>query len=117
MIRVLIIDDEPQIVSILDTIITSILACEVTKAYSCKEAYRILEEYPADIIFLDINLGDGDGYEVLRKVPEGDTKVVMMSAYFTERKDEAKQKGASLFIEKPFTKEAVVNSLKTLAYL
>ena len=45
---------------------------EVSTAYvgSAEECYRFLEDYTIDLMLLDINLGDGTGFEVCRKIRE-----------------------------------------------
>lgn len=45
---------------------------EVSTAYvgSAEECYRFLEDNTIDLMLLDINLGDGTGFEVCRKIRE-----------------------------------------------
>lgn len=38
------------------------------KAYTCKDAVRLIDAHEPDLIFLDIELSDGDGFSILRSI-------------------------------------------------
>lgn len=40
---------------------------EVQSLFSCKEAEQEIHSFQADLLLLDVNLGDGSGFELLRK--------------------------------------------------
>ncbi|MCH2037301.1 MAG: response regulator [Rickettsiales bacterium] len=70
---------------------------------------QCLKEFP-DIVFLDINLPDGDGREMLSfiRANHPSTKVIMMTAHDEiETIVESLEMGASGFIRKPFKKEQI----------
>lgn len=61
-----------------------------------------------DLLFLDINLPDVDGHELLQKILEIDPRahVIMLSGNADQQNIvQAMQKGAKGFVAKPFTKE------------
>ena len=71
-----------------------------------------------DLIFVDLNLTDGSGYDLIKVLQESKSasKVIVISAYDSE-KAKALQKGASLFLAKPFTKKSIDESLQKLNFL
>jgi len=112
MKRVLIIDDENDITHNLKNILVRNLACEVQTATSFRGALDSLKEYAPDLVFLDINLGDGNGYDLLPVIKNNKAiRVVMMSAYEKDY-ERIRQSGAHIFMQKPFTKEHVLDALE-----
>lgn len=65
----LIIDDEEELAKMTAEYFRMF---EVSTEYVCsaKDAYVFLEENTADLILLDINLGDGSGFDVCKKIRE-----------------------------------------------
>lgn len=65
----LIVDDETELAKMTAEYFQMF---DVSTAYVCsaKECYIFLEQNTVDLILLDINLGDGSGFEVCRKVRE-----------------------------------------------
>ncbi|MEE9584158.1 MAG: sigma-54 dependent transcriptional regulator [Candidatus Brocadiales bacterium] len=77
----------------------------VHEAASGSEALRIIDTRCPGLVFLDINMPEMDGLEVLGKVREVDTSplVVMVTAHGSERiAVEAMKKGAYDYLAKPF---------------
>lgn len=65
----LIVDDESELAKMTAEYF---MMFDVSTIYVCSaaECYSFLEENTVDLILLDINLGDGSGFEVCRKVRE-----------------------------------------------
>jgi two-component system LytT family response regulator len=79
----LIVDDEKKAREALLQII-KIYCPEITKteeADSVKTAVNILGKNTPDILFLDIRLGDGNGFDILKKAPQKALNVVFTTAY------------------------------------
>lgn len=101
----LIIDDEYDICFLLSRILrTNNLTVEFVN--SLEGGRVLLEKFNPGVIFLDNHLPDGFGIDfidyVKNKYPN--TKVVMVTAHDTsEDRQKALQKGADLFISKPFS--------------
>lgn len=53
----------------------------VGEAYSVASAVPLIEQLRPDLIFLDINLGDGMGFDVLEKIKHRQFKLVFVTAY------------------------------------
>ena len=64
--RILLVDDEKDIVDLLENVLTEEGFSLIQKAYTGTEAIRLCREYNPDIVILDIMLPDLDGLEVCR---------------------------------------------------
>lgn len=73
------------------------------------EARRILKSEAVDILFLDIQLQDGVGFDVLDDVPFN-TKVIFITAY-EQYAIEALRKGAFDYLLKPVNVEELINCI------
>lgn len=117
MTKVLIIDDEEDITHNLNSILKKNLTRDVKIACSFNEAKLVLESFFPDVVFLDVNLGDGNGYDLVPVLKTSQTvpKIIMMSAYDGEKeRQQVIEKGANLFMQKPFTKEDILASLSKI---
>jgi two-component system LytT family response regulator len=78
MIKAVIVDDSPEARESLSADLkrwcpdVQLLA----QAGSMAEGLKILREYKPDVVFLDIQLGDGDGFGLLEQLGETNTKVI-----------------------------------------
>jgi len=85
---------------------------DITTARSGKQALLIVKEYVPDLILLDINMPEMDGYEVMEKLKENpDTKDIPI-IFLTAETDQASEvkglkMGAMDFIRKPFEPEVM----------
>ena len=110
--RILIIDDEPDMLSGCAKII-SVLGNDPVPVSDVKKAIKLLEEEEFDLIFCDLLMPEHDGMEVLEICQKlaPNTPVIIFSAYGTiDRAVAAMKSGAFDFIEKPFD----ANNLKIL---
>jgi len=103
--RILVVDDEPDICSLLREILED-ESLEVSVATGGEEARRLRQEIRPDLVLLDIWMPDIDGISLLKEWQESgvtaDMAVVMMSGHGTvETAVEATRLGAYDFIEKP----------------
>lgn len=75
------------------------------RCYSVKEARACLGEQRVDMAILDVNLPDGDGYEILRKIRESSHIPVLMLTANDMEIDEVKgfSMGADDYVTKPFS--------------
>lgn len=83
MVRAIVIDDEKPsrkvIVNYLREYCDDIHV--VTTASSVKSAYKAIKKSKPDLIFLDIELGDGNGFDLLTMFDRIDFKVIFVTAY------------------------------------
>ncbi|WP_432943118.1 response regulator [Kribbella sp. CA-253562] len=101
--RVLVVDDEPQIVRALQINLKA-RRYEVHVAGSGTAALKVAAQYPPDLVILDLGLPDFDGVEVIRGL-RGWTEVpILVLSGRTDSTDkvEALDAGADDYVTKPF---------------
>ncbi len=82
-IRTVLIDDEKSSLIILQKLLEKhVPEVEVVAtAQSVAEGIKVINETKPDLVFLDISMPDGDGFEVLEKVTYKDFGVIFVTAY------------------------------------
>jgi len=109
--RILIVDDELQILTFLDDLFRT-EGWEVQTADSGSSGIDRLEERRFDIVLTDLKMPGSDGIEVLRTARklQSDTEVIMMTGYGTvDTAIEAMRAGAFHYLAKPFKAEEVLH--------
>lgn len=101
--RVLVVDDEPQIVRGLSASLRA-AGYDVSSAESAHEALQAAALRPPDAVILDLALPDGSGVEVCRSLREWtDAPVIVVSALDAEGdKIAALDAGADDYVTKPY---------------
>jgi two-component system KDP operon response regulator KdpE len=101
--HILVIDDEPQILRAMRTILTE-KKFQVTIANRGEEGLALAAANPPDIIILDLGLPDMDGFEVCARLREWtQVPIIILSVRDSERdKVAALDKGADDYLTKPF---------------
>jgi DNA-binding NtrC family response regulator len=113
--KLLIVDDEPDMLKLLKRSLQPDLQCSVDTAASAEAALHQLSQQPFDLVLADIKMPGMDGLELLgvirRTYPS--LTVVMMTAYGQiDLAVEAMRAGAYDFITKPFEHETLVLRLE-----
>lgn len=114
--RVLIIDDETDICLLLSGLLRR-LGYQPTCAHLIQEGRQCLSSQQFDAIFLDLNLPDGLGFDLLPAVKQdqANAKIIMISAFDGQaERRRATEQGADYFIGKPFTRRSVEMALQTI---
>jgi two-component system KDP operon response regulator KdpE len=111
--RVLVVDDEPQIVRGL-TIILRGAGYTVESAQTKDEALVVLGSRPPDALVLDLVLPDGSGVDICREVRRfSRLPILVLSAVGDEReKVRALDAGADDYITKPFGTDELLARLR-----
>jgi len=112
---VMIVDDEPDMLSMLRLVIEKKCACDVISASSGLDALEKLGKCQPDVILSDIKMPDLDGLELLKKIREHDQKIsfVIMTGYGTiDMAVQALKDGAYDFLQKPFDKDNIVRVIR-----
>src|SRR5215213_4795598 len=107
MVKVLVVDDEPQIRKLLKTGLSG-YGYQVITAANGQEALALAAQRAPDIIILDISLGSQpDGIEVCRAIREWNSvPIIMLSVHDDERtKVKLLNVGADDYLTKPFGME------------
>jgi two-component system KDP operon response regulator KdpE len=113
--RVLVVDDEPQIVRGLRVVLRN-AGFQVEAAATKEEALDALSHRPPDAVLLDLVLPDGSGVDVCREVREwSSVPIVVVSAVGDEReKVRALDAGADDYVTKPFGSEELTARLRAV---
>jgi two-component system KDP operon response regulator KdpE len=113
--RVLVVDDEPQIVRGLKIILRT-AGYAVEAAGTVSEALAALAARPPDALVLDLVLPDGEGVAVCRDVRRwSQLPILVLSAVGDEReKVRALDAGADDYVTKPFGSDELLARLRAL---
>jgi len=113
MTRVLVVDDEPQILRAL-RINLRVRDYEVHVAATGSEALQVASRYPPDLVILDLGLPDLDGVQVIQGL-RGWTKapiIVLSGRADSTDKVEALDAGADDYVTKPFGVEELLARIR-----
>ncbi|MCW3016642.1 MAG: response regulator transcription factor [Solirubrobacterales bacterium] len=107
--RILVCDDEPQILRALKVILRD-AGHEVVEAATMEEALDRAAVRPPDAAIIDLVLPDGTGVELCRRLREwSQMPIIVLSAVDDEEaKVEALQSGADDYVTKPFGPKELV---------
>jgi DNA-binding response OmpR family regulator len=116
--RVLIADDEPNIVASLEFLMEQ-SGFEVRVATNGREALALIAEFRPDLVLLDVMMPEKNGYEVCQAVraqPEwAATKVVMLSAKGRDIEvAKGLEIGADAYVTKPFSTRELVAQVRAM---
>ena len=114
MKKVLIIDDTKNIRILLQKVL-QLEGFEAETASDGREGLDMIRRGDYSLIFMDIKLPEISGTEILRTIrAEGNnTPTIIMTAYATIKNAvDCIQLGAITYIQKPFTAERILNTMK-----
>jgi DNA-binding response OmpR family regulator len=116
--KVLIADDEPNIVTSLEYLMTR-SGYDVEVARNGDEALALVESFGPDLVLLDVMMPRRSGYEVCQKMrarPEwAHIKIVMLSAKGREAEvSKGISLGADAYVTKPFSNRDLIAQVGAL---
>ncbi len=119
MKNVLIVEDSKAIRSMIRVSLEEDGAFYVVETGNGFEALKTLPSRRFDLIVTDINMPDINGLELIGFVKSNPTyRNIPLIIVSTEKSDEDKNRGmalgASAYVVKPFTKEELMNAVKTV---
>ena len=109
--KVLIVDDAPDTLEIIETLLRY-EGYDVITALTGEEGVKKAEEGKPDVVLMDISLPGIDGNETLRRIRQINPNlcVVMLTAFATvDNAIQALKEGASDFLKKPFENEHLLH--------
>jgi len=111
MAKILIVDDEPDMLKLLSMILREKTSYEITTTNNPMEAVELAKQGGFDLVISDLKMPGLDGMEIIdavKKIDE-DIPVIIITAFASvESASEAIQKGGFDFITKPFRKEQIL---------
>ena len=112
-LRTLIIDDEWLIRSELKTMLVQYPNIDVIgEATNVNEAVKLCEALKPDLVFLDIHIPGGSGFDFLNRV-NGDFKLVFITA-FDQYLSKARKFHALGYLMKPINKDKLLKIIQKL---
>src|SRR6266542_943744 len=111
--RVLVVDDEPQILRALSTNLRG-AGYDVDTAETANEALSAAAMRPPEAVILDLVLPDGRGTEVCRELRRWSTAPILVLSAVGEEKEkiEALDAGADDYVTKPFSGDELLARLR-----
>lgn len=115
-IRLLIVDDEPELRKMLKDILQKDGFLRIFSAATCQQARQVFNQEHPDAIILDVILPDGDGFSLFREF----RSVSPIPVLFLSARDEDEDRllglglGADDYITKPFLPRELMLRLKTI---
>ncbi len=116
--RVMIVDDDQDLVQVISKMINPSGQYDVEVAFDGFAAGKKFAEFKPDLITLDIRMPRLDGYAVCKEVrrdsKNNNVKILIVSGEDALNKEELEKMGADAFLSKPFTKETLVKEVQRL---
>lgn len=113
--RVLVVDDEPELVELVGEMVRSQVDCCVVAASSIAQARKILASSSVHVLVTDINLPDGNGMSLLAALHEQQPNagaIVITGKPSLDGAISALRGGALDFVPKPFRAEQIVDRVR-----
>ncbi|MDQ2741337.1 MAG: response regulator transcription factor [Chloroflexota bacterium] len=112
-VRVLVVDDEPQIRRLLEVSLAH-RGYMVVTARTGQEGLEAVQHHPFDIVLLDLGLPDVDGLEVCSQIRElSSIPIIVVSVREDERdKIAALDLGADDYVTKPFSMDELLARIR-----
>jgi DNA-binding NtrC family response regulator len=115
--RILVIDDELDMLMLLRMIIENNTDYEVETTNNPSEALKMVMENDYDLVISDLKMPGMDGLELFDEVKgmKPDLPLIIITAYGSlETADEAMKMGVADFITKPFRKDSIDSIVFTI---
>jgi PAS domain S-box-containing protein len=120
--NVMIVEDNPVNMKLALKVLTS-LGCNASRAKDGIEALKLAEEKAFDVIFMDCQMPNMNGFEATKAIRDGNagklnisTPIIALTANAQESgKLESKEAGMDRFITKPFKKNQIAEILDNYA--
>jgi DNA-binding NtrC family response regulator len=109
--KILVVDDE-EVVRLSHIRTLASIHCDVEVVRDGKEALRVMEQRPADVVLLDLRMPGMDGMAVLKSIKQRwpETEVVIITGYPNiDTAKEAVRLGAYDYLAKPVGPDEVIN--------
>ncbi len=113
--RLLIVDDEQDLLNLLEKVLAKKCNCEISLAGSCSKAQEIITTWKPDVVLTDIIMPEANGLQLLDFIQKTDSSIstIIMTGYATvEMAVKALKNGAYDFFEKPFDNDKISRVVK-----
>lgn len=119
MASVLIADDDPFVRKLIVTTLEDVAGFELVEAADGREAIEVAMRDRPELVFLDVDMPELDGFEACRRLRAephtAQAMIVMLTAAAGDSAErEAETAGADLFLSKPFSPLALLRLVDEL---
>jgi DNA-binding NtrC family response regulator len=113
--KALIIEDEADMCLLLNIMLDGDKV-ELDHVKNLSNAREYLEKEQPSVVLLDNKLPDGYGVDFISYIKKHypSIKIIMISGYDASVEDVALENGADIFLQKPFTRDKLFNSMMDL---
>jgi len=114
MKKIMVVDNEPDIVDLTRTVL-ELGGYNVVAAHSGEECLRLLEKEKVDLVLLDIMMPGMSGWDVFNRINKKSPKIKVAFMSVLEISDKRKQvlieEGLADYIMKPFDKDTLLDRI------
>jgi two-component system KDP operon response regulator KdpE len=112
--RILVVDDDPEVVGLIRSLFGK--TYDSRGARDGQEALRTLEDWPADLVVLDLVMTGLDGFAVAQHIRQNSTvPILVLSGRQSEQdKVRALDLGADDYLTKPFSRDELLARVRAL---
>ena len=117
--QILLVEDDPLFRAIIARMAEN-LGFEIATADTGKAALDLLRNQQFDLILMDVEMPEMDGYTTMDEIRTGCPEVAAIPIIIITGNHEPQQapqsllKGANSFLQKPFTEKQLLNEIDTL---
>lgn len=116
-LRVLVVDDNKQMRTIIGTVLSAAGVRHLHYAPDARDALQVMKHLPVDVAYVDHEMPGLSGVELVRKIramegPEQFMPLIMLTGHSDVRRlNEARDAGVNEFLGKPVTAMAILRRL------
>lgn len=115
MDKILLVDDEKDVVALLEEVLIKNGFQSIRKAYTGRDALELCREYAPDVVVLDIMLPDMDGIEICQRIRQFSHCSIL---FLSSKNDDVDKilglaSGGDDYVTKPFSPKELVYRIKS----
>jgi FixJ family two-component response regulator len=113
--RVLVVDDEPNLVELINDVVSRQINGRMIVASTVQQAQQILQTQPIELMVTDLHLPDGDGMDLLAELQSQQphaSAIIITGAPTMDGAISAIRRGALDFLPKPFSAEHLAERVR-----
>src|SRR5919106_2927201 len=115
--RILIVDDHPANVRLLERILERENYAHVRSTHDARQVASLCKEFRPDVVLLDLNMPHINGFELMKELSAGERPtltIVLSGDASAEAKERALAGGADHFLSKPFDRAEFLRMIAEL---
>lgn len=114
--RAIIVDDDPNMHEVLPAILKEVAANieVVNNAMNLADGVKVIKQDAPDLLFLDIDLGDGTGFDLLEQLDYGKYLIIFISGH-SQYGRRALEFEALAYLDKPLRARDLLTSIERAA--